>query len=480
MEINQDKLNRQLIGVDRWVHSKDYGAYSNGIGCLWWFTGVGKTFAAMIVLNRLFQHNPSSRVIVIVPSEQLTKDWRNEIRNHIPPEFWAHIEVYTINYLVENNYSVSCDLLICDEIHEYLTPERIKYLDKTKIQYKFMLGLTATWEDKHNRQRQLYHICPVIDEIDEREALDRGFISKYIEYNLACKLSPDEELGYREYTRQIGVLLPKFGKSLELAQKCLSGGTHEDGRSYSGFQFSSGWAMKNGWYPGGNVDDDEYYKLNDLWNPHKVIGYAKNLMFAIRERKEILYNANDKAIKAAEIVEHFDTLKAICFSQSTAFADKLALIINMKVPNSCVAYHSKLETISKFNEVTNKIEKFGKTKLRKQAIEAIRSGTARIISTASALDKGFNVEDIRLAITTSGTTNPTQHKQRKGRAVRLEIYAPDTTVLIINTYIPDTQDERWLRSRQRKAANIIYWVKEVSEITYSPVDKTTFDLLDLQ
>lgn len=475
MEILEKKFQRQLVGVDRWCNSKQYGSPRNGCGTLWYYTAVGKTYTALIICNKMFSKNPAATAIILVPSEQLMKDWKQQIKEHVSENFWINIQVYTINYVVENKINTSCSLLIADEIHEYLTPERITYLDNTHIKYQFNLGLTATWEDKTNRQRLLKNICPVIDTISEAEALREGFISKYIEYNLAASFTDEERMEYRAYTDIINRNLPKFANILDVAKKCLIGGVHTDGRIYKGYQFSIGWARRNGWYPDGDTNNEEYRNLNDLWNPNKVIGYSKALMDAIRFRKELIYNVTNKAVIATELVVKYPTLKTICFAQSTHFADKLGLLINRALPGECVVYHSKLATIERLDVKSNKIKKIGKTRLRNEAVAKIRTGDARIISTASALDKGFNVEDIRLGITTSGTQNPTQHIQRGGRVKRLEMYAPDTVVLIVNIYIPDTVDEKWLNSRQKKSDNQIYWVNSVDEINYKPIDKSIID-----
>src|SRR5690606_23822931 len=98
-----------------------------------------------------------------------------------------------------------------------------------------------------------------------------------------------------------------------------------------------------------------------------------------------------------------------------------------------------------------------------------------VISTASALDKGLDVIDIRLAIVTSGTSNWTQHKQRGGRAKRVE-EDENIIVLIINLFIKGTKDEDWLKDRQSKSNNVVYWVDSIDEINYQPKKARTFNL----
>ena len=76
----------------------------------------------------------------------------------------------------------------------------------------------------------------------------------------------------------------------------------------------------------------------------------------------------------------------------------------------------------------------------------------KVISTARALDEGFDIQDVTLAIICSGTSTSRQDLQRTGRAIR---WAPGKTGLIVNLYIRDSQDEKWLKARQKKTVNTI-------------------------
>ena len=86
--------------------------------------------------------------------------------------------------------------------------------------------------------------------------------------------------------------------------------------------------------------------------------------------------------------------------------------------------------------------------------------------------------DLRLGITSSGTSNPTQYKQRGGRVKRKEteqIFA-DCTVLLVNLYIINTQDEKWLLNRQSKAVHSIINVTSIDQITYTPPSNVEYSI----
>lgn len=472
MIIDEHKFKRQVIGVERWRTARNLGiSYANGNGTLWWITGMGKTFTGCYIIDKLLKQEGTNTVYIVVPSDELEKQWNKEIKIHIP-QFIPNITVITVHKLMTVSYHIQTTLIIFDEIHEYYTDERIKIIDGTIISAKYKLGLTATFEDTNKRYKQVETLLPVVDRIDEEEALREGWISKYIEYNIGVTLTPMEDKVYKEYTKKMNDNLSKFGRNgLDLASKCLSGDSKADSTKYC-FMLASSMGYR--------TDLDltilKNQELVSLWHPKKIIGYASLTMESIRKRKEILYNAYQKYFITRDIINKFTDLKTITFSQSTIFADRLGLVLNHKLEKPiCTIYHSKLKTEIVYNEIKKKEVKKGKTVLKREAIDGIKTGKFRVISTASSLDKGFNVEDISLVITTSGTQNPTQYTQRKGRGTRAK-KDKDILALIINVYVKNTQDETWLRNRQKKTKNTIYWVDNINDITYNPRSKDVFNI----
>lgn len=479
IKVHTEKLNRQIEGINKWRSSSLYGASANGLGTWWWVTGMGKTYGACIIINELIKKNSATSIIVIVPSAELLKQWKREVINFVGLENSKKIEIFTIDKIMENKYRMECTFLVLDEVHEYLTDERIKIIDNTLIKAKFKLGLTATWQDKQERQKLIEQYIPVIDKIDEIEAEEKGFISKSIEYNIGVELSVSELSDYKNHTEVINKHMNKFGKGnpLGLASKVLGG----EG-NVKGFSFACAIAQANGWHQGMDLTNETNQHIFDLWHPKKIQGYAAQLMEGIRERKNILYNAQNKLYIAKELFFKFDKLKTIFFSQSTIFADRLAYIINehhQLITNSkektCVSYHSNIETQIIFDTKKNKEVKLGKIKLKKLAIDGIHSGKYRGLSTASSLDRGYDEPSIGLGITTSGTQNPTQYIQRKGRTTRKD---EDVIKLIINIYVKNTKDEEWLRKRQSKVKTIVYWCDNTNDINYIPKSQDSFNLND--
>lgn len=473
MIVDKKKLIRQEIGVNKWFDTEKCGTYN-------YATGVGKTYTAILVMKRLFRIDNNHNVIIIVPSEALQKQWNEELSKHFFKKDLIRVEVYTVHWVNLNKIKIVTDTLIVDELHEYLSNEFFKVIDGTYIRYTNNLGLTATYEDSKGRHKKLLTLFPIIDRITEEEAIKEGYISPFIEFNISTTLTQKEENAYDEHTTVISNTINKFGRGgLDLATKCLGGGLHSNGKKYGASHFVYGWAGHKGWHRNLNLDNPHDRQINDLWNPHLIFGYAQKLMNAIRHRKNLLYNCENKIKVCEELAFKFNDLKAIIFSQSTAFADKLNLVLNERENGCSVVYHSSLQTIMLPSPKTGKLIKFGKTRLKRLAIENIKTGKSTKICTASSLDKGFDVQDIGLGITASGTSNFTQYKQRGGRVKRKDVFNLNKVALLINIYVKDSKDEVWLKKRQSKSKNLIHWIEKVEEVSFTPINKKEFTINDM-
>jgi superfamily II DNA or RNA helicase len=460
----ESKSLRQQEGAIKWRDAK-------GIGILYYYMGFGKTLTALNIVQRYITANQSAIVIILVPSEALSRQWKNNLNTFLTPAELLHVNLYSATEFINLDTKVQCDLLVVDEIHEFYTDEKVRLLDKTLIYYRFVLGLTGTPYDTQGRYKRVLDIIPIVDIITKEECLENGWISYYREFNVACQLNLTEKLLYANYSDQIKKLLPKFGHNgLDIAQKCLGGGdtTLSTGeiKHYTNFQWAAAVASKHGWRNDLDPSNPFHKEILTEWSPNLVIGYARNLMKAIKARKDIVYNSKSKVDAAIAFLLKHPHLRSIIFNQSTKVADKF----HDAVPK-CVVYHSQLPTIEMSFGRQGKIQKIGKARRKKLASELIMSGEAHHISTVSALDRGFNVTTFNCAITTAGTQNPTQYEQRNSRATRLNLDNPNEIVTIVNFYIKSTKeepsvDEKWLKKRQRKVSHDIMWVESIDEINF--------------
>ena len=222
MNIDKVREERQLLGVDRWFNHQCKGI-------LFWATGVGKTYGATLAIKRI-EKQKQPMYLIAVPSFELKKQWEERLSKVFPKKVTDRIIVETIQTLLFRNIKYIVDVYIVDEIHEFTSEERIRLLNGNLVEYKAILGLTASADDKNFKT--ISNLLPIVDVISDEEAREKGFIAEFIEYNLALSLSGEELESYEHYSRIIAENLPKFQNDLTLAQFCISGGLDKKSGKY--------------------------------------------------------------------------------------------------------------------------------------------------------------------------------------------------------------------------------------------------------
>ena len=119
MEKVSSRTERQLEIVQKFADNK-------GKGTLLAATGFGKTFTAIMVILRLLKSRPNGSIIIVVPTINLKNQWKKELRKNNVDKSCT---VIVINTAYKSK--LTCDLLICDEIHAYGAEQFIKVFDKT-------------------------------------------------------------------------------------------------------------------------------------------------------------------------------------------------------------------------------------------------------------------------------------------------------------------------------------------------------------
>lgn len=464
-DTSNKKTARQEIGVTKWFNSKC-------VGIIDYAPGVGKTNTAVLAIKRLEKFVKSS-YIISVPSEHLKKHWEQAIQKNFTKELQDRIYIKSALEILNEELRIDVGTLIIDELHEYATDERLNILNKYKINYKYFLGLTGSADDKNFFKIKM--LFPIVDIITEEEARELGFISDFIEYNLGIALSKIEREDYLRYTSIIDSSFDIFRKDILLVQRCLNGGKDKYGEYYSGLHWATSLAMKNGWNRNLDFNILENRELDDNWNPNNLIVKARRIMKAIRERKQLLYMASNKYTTTIALLKKIDKVKTIVFSESTSFADRLTILAQERnIPSAC--YHSNLKTKMVTSQKSGKLVKYGKLRQKKDIIEAIKTGKIRGLFTSKSLDRGLDVPDIRCGITTSGTSNPTQYKQRGGRVKRIEanIFGENILVLLVNLYCINTVEESWLKYRQKGTTHTIINIADINAIDYIPPPNSEF------
>ena len=63
-----DRTTRQKEAIEKWIANKCNGYFN-------FCTGFGKSYTAVMAIERFFAKNPTKRVLIIVPTEVLQRQW---------------------------------------------------------------------------------------------------------------------------------------------------------------------------------------------------------------------------------------------------------------------------------------------------------------------------------------------------------------------------------------------------------------------
>lgn len=485
----ESKTKRQEEFAAKWRHSSEHGASKNGSGTFWAVTGFGKTYGTIQQIIKPFLEVVSSNYITILVAREVHHShWIRELDNHLKVlSNRKRVKVVTVQYLIKNDLRLATNLLIVDELHKFYGEEYIQYVNGNFIQFRYNLGLTATFRDPRGRHKPLMDLYYPIDIITQQEALEKGWISQFIEYNLGIELSKAEKAEYNSYQDAISKHLPKFGEQgIRAAFLCHRGGKGRKGVFQKPNQWARQYAIHMGWRP----DMPKSHDIARLWNPSIIRGYARQVVENLKNINDFLYNNTSKYNAAIEILRKFHDKKMMTFGQSTKFADNLAEQFNKEELGHAVSYHTQLKSKPLKNEhgeyiryKTGKrkgeVKKFGLTTLKKMILTAFTTGKANVLCTASAMDENFDCPDIELGLITARTSNPNKQLQRGGRIKRILPKDPNAIMLIINLYCKGTKDYDWLRISQSKNEHYVKWVESAKDIDFEIHDGDVYDIADI-
>jgi superfamily II DNA or RNA helicase len=316
--------------------------------------------------------------LVVVPTIALKSQWEKELETHKV----KFAEVLVINTVIKKQREY--DMIVLDECHRYAAENFKKVFEL--VDYKYILGLTATLEREDGLHELILDYLNVIDEVTVDDALDNNWISPYIVYNIAVPLPADEQTDYNKSDNAFRHFAAKLGYG--------------------------GQAFKNA---------QNFLKSSDKAKQGQAGAYYN----AMRKRKNICLNNSAKINAVDEIVKSVGKRNGLIFSATTEFAE----LLQDKLGDICMTFHSK---------ITKKIQKDIVARFKDKRTKV------RYLSTVKALNEGFNVPDCSLAIIAGSNSTKRTFIQQLGRVVRMQ---PDKKAVIVNLYSPNTQDEVWMRKR---------------------------------
>lgn len=338
-----------------------------------------------MIIESFYKRNPNFSVLIAVPTEVLKEQWQRELAKR---KLFAVCKVEIFNTIIKNEYQV--DLLCVDELHLSATPcHSILFV---KVRYRYVLGLTATWERLDGNEVYLEKICPPCDVITLEDALKNGWVSEFRNYKVLIDVDLTE---YYQINKKFQSLFAIFSHDFKLVMQLL-----KDKRK------AKIWAKNNGY-------DDKQTR-----------GFLAAFMKLLKARKQFVMSHPKKFEIANKILDARKDKKCITFSATIKDAEQFK--------NRGYVLHSKQ-----------------KKKENKAIIDRFNEETCSVLSTSKSADAGVDIRGLSVGIIISGDSSVTRATQRKGRCIRLE---PNKVPEIFTLVIRGTNDELWFNNSNKNSS----------------------------
>lgn len=387
------RTERQQEAVRKWIKAKGKGT--------WEFpTAFGKTYSAITAIKAVRKKYPNLRVLVVVPTTTLKNQWIEELNKN---DLYFNIEVCVINTVIKHEWI--CDMLIIDEIH--VSGADLMSQVFTKVKYKLILGLTATFERLDGKHSLISKYCPIVDVVTTLEAVANDWISTYREYQVLISVDDIEE--YNQLQREWLQHFEFFQFSFDIAMKMCG---------------KDGWREKIKYR-------DELYKENDESKKKEILQminyHSAGFMRTMTKRKAFINNHPKKIEIAKKIMEARPNAKLITFSNNVKMAEALE--------NGEYVYTGK----------TSK-------KRASDMIEQYLSGKITHLHSVKKLIEGFNDPETSVAIILGMDSSERRATQVRGRTIRKT--TTNKRAEIFNIVIQNSQEVKWFKDSHKNSTYI--------------------------
>lgn len=325
-------------------------------------TGAGKTFLALMVIERL-----KLRTLVVVPTIELLYQWRDAIierlgiaKSKVGVVGDGRREVRPVTIITYASAAMpdapigGTGLLICDEAHHLPSPSYSSIPNRCGALYR--LGITATPERSDGAEEALYRLLgPVVYHRTPAELAEEGHLAKFRERRIYVNLQPEEALRY-------SVLMTEWKWFIARNRGLLS----------RGGDFFGELIRRSGNDPA-----------------------ARQALRAHHQARMIALNAEAKLAEVARLLAQHRGDKVLVFSEYTALVDRLSRTLALPA----ITYRTASDE-------------------RKRILQAFRSGAYSKLVAGRVLNEGVDVPDANVAIVVSGNSTPREYIQRLGRIIR--------------------------------------------------------------
>ena len=374
---------RQAQAIKAWKEAKGHATIVAA-------TGVGKTRIAIKIIANLKQTKPELHTIVLVPTTTLKEQWEHEL------DEWGlgyNTEVFVMMGAAKKHFE--CDFLVLDECHRVNSEVLAANLVNTK--YKYILGLTATFERLDGRHEILAKYAPVCDTITMEDALFNGWVAKYKDYVVVINV-PDLST-YQEYNSE-------FNKAFEFFNWDFHKAMSMAGKD----------SFKHRWEYAKELAPDNYEHQKEMLK--SVTYYATSFMRNMQARKKFVQNHPMKIAVAEEIIKWRKDKKIVTFSANVKMAESI---------KEGFVYTGKEG--KKKNRIT--LEEFSKM-------------PNSVLNSCKMAIEGLNVPDLSVGIQLGIDSSKTKAIQSLGRICRLSKgkLGVEFFTLVIN----NTVETKWMQN----------------------------------
>ena len=374
---------RQEISRVKWIKNKCKGTIVMP-------TGVGKTRTALKCLKSIINKYPKMRILVVVPTDNLKIQWRQQL-DEWGMELTSDVQI--INTIIRHNWNA--DILVLDECHRY-SAETFQQVFQT-VNYKYILGLTATFERLDGKHEIMAKHCPIIDEVSLLEAKLNNWISPYKEYLVI--LDTDDIDIYKEYNKSFISSFETFNFDWNLAMSCIGPKGFIERAKY-----------RDKLCPNGSEEKRKAIFKSITFN-------SMNFMRMIQKRKGYINNHPKKIEIARKIIEARSNSKIITFSNNIKMAESIKM--------GGQVYTGK------------------DTKKKARAnLDEFNNSKTGLINSVSKLNEGADIKGLSVAIILGLDSSEIKAVQRRGRCIRFE---EGKTAEIFNLVIDQTVECEWFR-----------------------------------
>lgn len=381
----------QVRAIDNWEAAGYRGIFDMA-------TGTGKTYTGLAAIARLAEHlHDRLAIIIVVPYQHLVEQWVEDIEvfgiepvvaystskdKHWPQRFKNKINAYNVGVI--NNFCLitTCGTfksgrfqnilknirknycLVADEAHN-LGAEKIRELLPLNCKYRLALSATIDrhFDDEGTRILKEYfgEICI---SLSLKEAIRKGYLSKYYYYPVVVYLTNDELEEYQEMSEKI--------------LKC----THV------------------------NKDNSE------------ISEYVERLLI---QRARLIASAKNKVEKLIEVMEPYknDNYMLVYCGATTYKVDES---YNKEIKDYKDIKQIEYVTRKLYEKYHMKVRMFTAKENREEREEIKKSFVEgkdlQVITAIKCLDEGINIPAIKRAFILASSTNPKEYIQRRGRVLR--------------------------------------------------------------